>query len=139
MIRWLTCWRWRFGREWSIQSDGTLQVTLLAKGPLVMLPAREREEGSCVVWDPMRREFRTSHIQVFRGHGFCSYPGSFPGAPNVAAGTYWISRQERKLIWRNGKPAGPGKWHFMDFYRIKVKESDLAANPPAPPPTTPSS
>jgi hypothetical protein len=32
-FRWLTDWRWRWGREWSIQPDGTLHVSLIAKGP----------------------------------------------------------------------------------------------------------
>lgn len=67
----LTGWRWRFGREHPIQPNGTMQVAILPKGPLVISPARQQEEGSCVVWDPMRQEFRASHIQVSRGAGFC--------------------------------------------------------------------
>src|SRR5580700_5634883 len=34
-FRWLTGWRWRFGRELPIQPGGAMQVTILPRGPLV--------------------------------------------------------------------------------------------------------
>jgi hypothetical protein len=137
-IRWLTGWHWRWGREWPVGPDGTVQVTIHVKGPIVMMPMRDREEDGCVVWDPSRQRFETQHIQVFRGQGMCLYPSWFPGAPSLTSGTYWILWRDRKQIWRNGKPAGPGKWRYVDFYRIRIKDRHLVpARPTAPPITTP--
>ncbi len=129
-FRWLTGWHWRWGREWSIQSGGALQVTIFAKGPLMIESARERTEDSCVIWDPMRQEFRTNQVSAHLGQGICFYPNGFSGAPPVMAGIYWVQWQERKRLWRNGKPLGPGKWHPVDFYRVKIKTHHLAAASP---------
>jgi hypothetical protein len=127
------------GRERSIQPDGTMQVTIHVKGPMPNLPPRrEQPEDSCLVWDPRRQNFQAQTIRAIRGQGWTIYPDWFPGATNMTVGNYWVLWRDRKPIWRNGTFVGPGKWLPVDFYRIKIKDDDLApAGPATPPPVTP--
>jgi hypothetical protein len=133
LTRFLTGWRWRFDRESPIQPDSTIQITLLERGPQGVSPTREREEVSCVIWDPKHQRFPADHTQGHVGYAICLYPGWFSGAPKVTAGTYWILWQERKPIWRNGQLVDMGKWLPVDFSRIKITEQQLAAASPTAP------
>jgi hypothetical protein len=125
-IRWRTGWHWRFGREWPVQANGVLQLTILARGPMQITPAREREEGSCIVYGPDRRKFEAAHVRAISGQGYCFYPQDFSGAPPATAGTYWVMWLERKPIWKAGEPQGFGEWYPIDFYRIKITSDQLA-------------